>query len=295
MSRSQGFVTGRNHRYRSRVWPTAPVIILVALIQPLFAAELKRETVQAWDQYLQWANAKVLRELSDPDIFLMQNALPPSEKASIQKRINAGEIVAQRMTGVVPNGIRFDVPSGEIHHWWGAVLLRNVSLAQLLQFLQDYDHHAGRFTDVERSKLLSKNGNRYKVFFRLRRSKAFVTAYYNTEQDCLYSFYGSSTRASSQSSATKIAEVEDPGTPSEREKTPGNDSGFLWRLVSWWRFEQKGPDVIVELESASLSRDIPVVIKFMPGISSYIRSTPRESLESVLSSIRNSLGKSAPN
>jgi hypothetical protein len=44
--------------------------------------------------------------------------------------------------------------------------------------------------------------------------------------------------------------------------------------------------VIVEIESASLSRDIPTLIKFMPGVSSYINSTPRESLESVLISIR---------
>ena len=155
-------------------------------------------------------------------------------------------------------------------------------------FLQDYDHHAGKFPDVERSRLISKNGDRYRFFFRLRRSKAFVTAYYNTEQECLYAFHGSM-RASSQSEALKIAEIEDPGTASELERQPGNDRGFLWRLVSWWRFEQKGADVLIELESASLSRDIPTVIKFMPGISSYIRSTPRESMESVLTSIRDSM------
>jgi hypothetical protein len=86
--------------------------------------------------------------------------------------------------------------------------------------------------------------------------------------------------------ATKIAELDNPGTSSEREKTPGNDRGFLWRLVSWWRYEQRGADVVIELESASLSRDIPTVIKFMPGISGYIHSTPKETLESVLSSIR---------
>jgi hypothetical protein len=126
------------------------------------------------------------------------------------------------------------------------------------------------------------------------RSKAFVTAYYNTEQTCIYTLYGS-TRASSQSTAMKIAELDNPGTPSEREKPPGNDRGFLWRLVSWWRFEQRGPDVIVELESASLSRGIPSVIKFMPGISGYIRSTPRETLESVLISIRDFMAKPASN
>ena len=280
--------------HRSHILAAPLAVLLFALIPALSAAELKTETVRAWDRYFQWANAKVQRELSNPNVFLIQNSLPAGEKASIQKSINAGEIAARRMIGVVPAGVNFEVPSGEIHHWWGAVLLRNVSLARLLQFLQDYDHHAGRFSDVERSRLISKEGNRYKIFFRLTRSKAFVTAYYNTEQDCLYAFYGA-TKASSQSTATKIAEVENPGTPSEREKTPGNDRGFLWRLVSWWRFEQRGADVIVELESASLSRGIPAVVKFMPGISSYIRSTPRETLESVLISIRDSMGKSASN
>jgi hypothetical protein len=277
-----------NQIFRWAEWAAISAFLILALTPPLPAAELQKETIEAWNRYLQWAQQKVTRELSDPNIFLIQNALPPKEKSEIWQSLNRGEIVARRMPSIVPQGISFDVPSGDIHHWWGAILLRNISLGQLLRFLQDYDHHAGKFSDVERSRLISKNGDHYKFFFRLRRSKAFVTAHYNTEQECLYTYYGS-TRASSQSEAVKIAEVDDPGTSSEREKQPGNDRGFLWRLVSWWRFEQKGADVIVELESASLSRDIPAVIKFMPVISSYIRSTPRESLESVLTSIRNSL------
>jgi hypothetical protein len=269
------------------------LLALCALLPTASTAELKRETIQAWERYLQWANAKVQRELSNPNQFLIQNVLPPGDRSAVAKSIAAGDIVVHRMAGVIPAGVSFDVPSGEIHHWWGAMMLRNTSLSSLLQFLQDYDHHAGRFADVERSRLISRDGNRYKIFFRLSRSKAFVTAYYNTEQDCLYTFH-SPTRVSSQSTATKIAELEDPGAPSEREKTPGNDRGFLWRLVSWWRFEQRGPDVIVELESASLSRSIPAVVKLMPGVSSYIRATPKETLESVLVSIRNYMDAAAP-
>jgi hypothetical protein len=263
----------------------ATALLFLAAIPPLAAAELKNATVQSWNQYCQWADAKVHRELADSNTFLIQNTLSPADRAQVQRQIESGEIFVQRMTGVIPPGARFDVPNGEIHHWWGSVLLRNATLPQLLQFLQDYNNHAGKFSDVERSRLLSAEGNHYRAYFRFRRSKSFVTVVYNTEQDCIYNTHGPG-RASSQSIATKIAEVEDPGTPSEREKAPGDDRGFLWRLVSWWRFEQRGKDVIVELESASLSRDIPAVIKLIPGVSSYIRSTPRESLESVLTSVR---------
>jgi hypothetical protein len=259
--------------------------LFLALLRPLTAAELQNETVQAWNQYYKWADAKVHRELADPSIFLIQNTLSPRDRADVNRQIESGAIFVRRMTGVVPAGVKFEVPEGEIHHWWGSVLLHDVTLPQLFRFLQDYDHHAGKFADVERSKLLQAEGNHYRVYFRFRRSKAFVTVVYNTEQDCVYNFYGPD-RASSQSVATKIAEIEDPGEKSEREKPPGNDRGFLWRLVSWWRFEQRGDDVIVELESASLSRDIPSPVKFIPGVSSYIRSTPRESLESVLMSVR---------
>jgi hypothetical protein len=269
-------------------WLATSVVLLLALPLQLSSEELNKETVQAWDRYMQWAQQKVTRELSNPNVFLIQNTLAPKEKSEIWQSLSRGEVVAQRMPSVVPKGVSFKVPSGEIHHWWGAILLRNTTMERLMRFLQDYDYHAGKFSDVERSRLISKNGDRYRFFFRLKRSKAFVTAYYNTEQECVYSYYGP-TRVSSQSEALKIAELEDPGTPSEREKKPGNDRGFLWRLVSWWRFEQRGPDVLIELESASLSRDIPAVIRFMPGISSYIRSTPKESLESVLTSIRDNL------
>jgi hypothetical protein len=260
-------------------------ILFLLTLRTLAAAELKSPTVQAWNQYYQWADAKVRRELASPDTFLIQNSLPPAERAEAQRQLESGGIFVRRMKSVVPAGFRFEVPDGEIHHWWGSILLRDMTLSQLLEFLQDYNHHAGKFSDVERSKLLSVDGNRYRVYFRFRRSKSFVTVVYNTEQDCMYNVQGTE-RASSQSIAGRIAEIEDPGKASERERTPGNDSGFLWRLVSWWRFEQRGKDVIVELESASLSRDIPMVVKLIPGASSYIRSTPRESLESVLTSVR---------
>ena len=56
-------------------------------------------------------------------------------------------------------------------------------------------------------------------------------------------------RASSRSVSTKIAELDQPGTPREREKKAGEDSGFLWRLNAYWRYEQLGDGVLIECES----------------------------------------------
>jgi hypothetical protein len=265
-----------------------PALAAAALLLSAAAASAEApgpDTIKAWNRYYAWANQRVEQEMSNPGRFLIEDFLPAAEKASIRKELNSGAIVVRRMTGVIPPGARFQVPHGEIHHWWGAVLVPNVKLAKVIAFAQDYAHHAGRFADIEKSQLLKREDDQFEFFFRLRRTKAFVTVYYNTWQRCTYYPKGNG-RVWSRSQATKIAELAEPGTPNEREKSPAEDRGYLSRLVSWWRFEQTDRGVIVECESASLSRDIPMIVSLIPGVSSYIRSTPRESLESVLSTIR---------
>jgi hypothetical protein len=249
------------------------------------AARLEPATLKAWDQYLKWADQKVERELSDPQGFLIQNYLSPKDKAMVQRQLAAGEAVVRRMQGVVPSGTKFEVPDGVIHHWWGSIIVPNITLADLLTFLKDYDHHAGRFAEVVKSRLLSKEGEKYKFFFRLKRSKSVVTVHYNTEQECVYRLHDAK-RASSRSIATKIAEIEDAGTPNERELSPDEDHGYLWRLVTWWRFQQVDNGVIIECESASLSRDIPWVVNVIPGLRGYLESVPHESLQNTLIPIR---------
>ena len=266
-------------------------VVLVAMITapmlapPVFAEKLQNSTLQAWNRYLAWADASVQRQLADPKRFLIEDFVPADQQRAVRKQVLAGSVEVMRVSNVAPAGVAFSVPDGEIHHWWASILVPDIKLPELMRFLKDYDHHAGRFTDVERSRLLSHNGEAYRFLFRLKRTKAFFTVYYNAEQECIYTEHGPG-RISSRSYATKIAEIENAGTNKEHERPPGDDQGFLWRLVSWWRFQETPQGVIVECESASLSRSIPAVVKLLPWAASYIRSTPKESLESVLLNIR---------
>lgn len=262
------------------------IFVARALPADVLIVKLRPATVAAWDRYYGWADQKISREIADPGRFLIADHLPPRQKAEIEQKVRAGEIVTQRVTGgVVPRNERFEVPEGEIHHVWGSVFIPNVRMPELMRFLQDYDHHAGKFADVERSRLISRNGDNFRIFYRLSRSKAFVTAVYSTEQEASYVTLDSR-RVFGRSRATKICELEDPGTPGEKERSAGDDRGFLWRLVSWWRYQETDLGVTIECESASLSRDVPRVVDWIPGVGSYIRSTPLESLRSVLASIR---------
>ena len=84
--------------------------------------------------------------------------------------------------------------------------------------------------------------------------------------------------------ATRIAEVADADQPGEHEKPIGQDGGFLWRLNSYWRFEEKDNGVYVEVESISLTRDIPTGLGWL--IKPFITGIPRESLLMTLGSMR---------
>ena len=44
-----------------------------------------------------------------------------------------------------------------------------------------------------------------------------------------------------RSVAIRIAELDGAETPRETEKPIGRDRGFLWRLNSYWRYEETGP------------------------------------------------------
>ena len=180
------------------------------------------------------------------------------------------------------DGSRLKVPSGLIHHWFGSVLVPGVKLTELLEWLQRYSDHENYFEEVETSTVLGRDGDLFDVFLRLKRTK-IITVHYNTEHRIEYRHHDSQ-RVSSRSLATKIAQIENQGTPEELEKPQGDDNGFLWRLNSYWRFQEVSEGVIVECESISLSRGIPLVLKWFVG--PYVNSVPEESMKNTLGSIR---------
>ena len=170
------------------------------------------------------------------------------------------------------------IPKGLVHHWYGIVLVRGAELEDVLRLVQDYDNHASYFEDVEDSRLVSHQGDEYEIFLRLRRKKV-ITVHYNTEHHVTYHRRAPG-EAWSRSESTRIAELDNPGTTREREKPLENDRGFMWRLNSYWRFQQVPEGVIVECESISLSRTVPIAFRWI--VKPFINSVPRESLELAL-------------
>jgi hypothetical protein len=184
------------------------------------------------------------------------------------------------------NMIKIDppaLPDARIHHWLGAVFVPGVTLDRLLAALKaDAGSESRFYDDVVQSRLLARDGDRLTVFMKLRRT-SIITVTYNTEHRVEYARL-TPTRATARSIATRIAELENAGTPNEREKPAGEDNGFLWKLNAYWRYEEVRDGVIVECESVSLSRSVPLLVR--PVANPIVDRIARESLARTLASLR---------
>ena len=261
-------------------WMSAALVALAITLQtaPVVHA-VEPVSFARWSVYVNATESRVTHELGDGHRFLGIDF--DADAASERAAVLGGQVLVRRLDVSGADGRSIDVPSARVHHWRGVVFVPGVTLAGLLAELRRDAPPAGR-DDVLASRVLERGPDRMKVYLKLQRRKV-VTVVYNTEHVVTFRTYGPA-RASTVSVATKIAELENPGTPEERERPQGDDRGFLWKLNAYWRYEQVAGGVIAECESISLSRDAPALVRYM--VEPLIESTARESMERTLTAFR---------
>jgi hypothetical protein len=252
-------------------------------------AKLRTETVAAFDRYVRLTEERNETEVRRGSGLFWVDAFPEGQRTEAYAALKRGDVQIHRL-GALENRKPILCPGGLIHHWVGLTFIPGAKLDDVLRVLQDYDHQSTYYApDVERSKIESHDGDHFRVFLRFRRHKV-VTVVLNTEHEVHY-FHDATGRAHSRSSAVRIAEVENPGKNDEHEKQPGDDGGYLWRMETWWRVEERDGGVYVQSEVASLTRDIPTGLGWLVG--PFVNSIPRETLAFTLEATRKAvLGKS---
>lgn len=250
------------------------VVLLLSGAQCASPAELKPATVEAFDRYIRQTEQR----LNSRKSFLWAD-----ESADRQRRARHGEVVVEP-TGAKPV---IEITDGLIHDWTGTVFVPGITLAATLEHVQDYDHARTHHHEVIDSHVLAHHDNDFVVYMRLLKKKV-ITVVLDTVHDIHY-FPIDATNCRSQSQTTKIAEVEDPGTRQEHELPPGTGHGFLWKLDTYWRFQQRDGGTWIECEAISLTRDIPTGLGWL--IEPIIRSLPRDSLENTLRETASALSK----
>jgi hypothetical protein len=239
--------------------------------------QLKPRTLQAFETYIRDAEAAMEPTLRGERPFLWSDT-----RSEIAQQISKGEVVAEFWSGHGP----IEVPNGLIHDWIGAVFAPQATVEATLARVQDYDNHKNIYKpEVMDSKLVSHDGNDFQIFLRLLKKK-IITVVLDTDHEVHY-LPVDTTRWFCRSYTTRIAEVDDPGTPKEKVLPADTGYGFLWRLYSYWRFQERDGGVYVECRAISLTRDIPLGLGWI--IEPIIRKLPRESLINTLRATRDAL------
>ena len=246
------------------------------------AAELNQKTVTAFDKYVAATESRINGELRPGGTFLYVDGLSEKDKNSSYQKLRNGEILVEKLETKAP-GVSSDVPDGMVHHWVGLVFIPGATLAQVLPIVQDYDHRAELYKpDITASHLISHHGDDFKFFLRLYQ-KRFTTAVFNTEYAAHWGKVDS-TRMYSHSISTKIAEVKDSDHPDGDEWPVGQGRGYLWRLNTYWRFQEKDGGVYLQCEALSLTRDIPWGLGWL--LKPLVTKIPKQSLDRALGQTR---------
>jgi hypothetical protein len=170
-----------------------------------------------------------------------------------------------------------------IQDWVGTTFLPGATLAQVESVLRDYADYKNFYRPkVIESQQLSHNGDEYDVLLRLY-EKHILTVVLNSTYHIRYEMPDPK-HLIVTSRSTHIGEVKDPSKSYTEELRPGEDSGFLWRLNSYWRLEAADGGVYARCEAISLSRDVPGALAWM--LKGFLENFPKESMVNTLRGTR---------
>ena len=245
----------RNTQKRSLL--RLPTLAFVAFALPAFlpaqmTTTLSSESARAFERYVKAAEAK----------FDWRDHVP-LDKHGVK---------------IIPGGLNpaIELPDAIIHDWVAAVLVRNVTVEQVLSVLQSYDNYKRLYaSQVSDSKVYSHHKDQWRIYLKLYK-KAIFTVNLATEYDVEYRCL-SEGRWAMLSRSTKVAEMEDGVL-----LPVGTGHGFLWRLNAYWILEQRPEGVYIECRSISMSRNVPVGLGW--ALNGLVAKLPRESLRDTLKS-----------
>ena len=250
-------------------------IVVAAVAARAGATELEGATVDAWQEYLRGAGARMQARLDGNKPFFWVD-----EAADRGLRVQRGEIVVAPLVG---HGTQ-TVPNGLIHDWIGAVLIPNTTIEGLLSVVHDYDRYKEIFKPVVTdSRSLACDTTEQEFSMLWQRHVLFVNAamqgHYRAHDHMVDTHRGYSIV-----DADTIQEVKEYGRPSEHLLPPDTGSGFIWRIHSISRFEERDGGVYLEVEAMALTRDIPGSLRWM--VSPVVNRLSLSSLTTTLSQTR---------
>jgi hypothetical protein len=201
-----------------------------------------------------------------------------------EARLRRGELIIEQLTP----STGADLPGAMLHDWRGTAFAPGAKAADFERLMRDYNAYPQRYApQVVQAKVISQQGDRYQAVMRVRQ-KHVITVVMDTAYEITFGRLDAQ-HGYSISRSTRISEISSPGTRDEHALQPSEEHGFLWRLNTYWSYEERDGGLYMQIESVSLTRAIPMGLGW--AIGPFVKSVPRESLEFTLRSTCNGLRK----
>jgi hypothetical protein len=259
------------------------LLLLLATAQPL-VAQPTPAAVAAFNAYTRSVESRLNQQHRPAGAFVV---LPASDPVSEATRLRRGELIIERLTP----STGAEVSGSLLHHWRGAAFIPGAKAQDFERLTQDFKAYPQHFApQVLQAALITRSGDWMQASMRVRQQHV-IPVVMDTSYDITYGRLDSQ-HGYSSSRSTRIAEIDSPGTSSERALNADEEHGFLWRLNTYWSYEEQDGGLYLQIEAVSLTRSIPHGIGW--AIRPYAESIPRDSLEFTLRSTCNALRKQAP-
>ena len=252
------------------------VLLALLVLSARAAGEAPSAAVNAFEQY----TTKVEATFAQQHWGITAHA---GTRQETDARLRHGELIIERLT---PAGAA-NPPGALLHHWRGTAFVPGATSADF-ERLKDFGAYPQMFSpQVMRASILSPYSgevpDHFTAMMRVRQ-KHLITVVMDTTYDVTFGEVDSR-QGYSISRSTDIAEIGSPGTSKERALSAAEEHGFLWRMNTYWRYEERDGGLYIQIESISLTRAIPAGLGW--ALRPYVESVPRESLEFTLRSTCN--------
>ena len=267
----------------SRSWPVGDaglvvlerLIVLVFLAAPgCLVAEPPTAAVSAFSSYIGRVESRLAGQHRSQEGFIA----PVTADGQSDARLRRGELIIEKLTP----STGAEMPGAVLHDWRGTAFAAGASAADFERLMRDFNAYPEHFSpQVVQAKILSQQGDHFEAKMRVRQ-RHVITVVLDTTYDINFGRLDAR-RGYSTSRSTRISEIDAPGTGNEHALTPNEEHGFLWRLNTYWSYEERDGGLYMQIESVSLTRAIPTGLGW--AIGPFVESVPRESLEFTLQSL----------
>lgn len=247
------------------------VVALLLVAAAARGADLKPATLEAWDEYLQRADARMEERAKGQFLWA-------DESQERLRRLRAGEVLVSPM-GHTPEA----VPSGLIHHWIGAAFIAGAHLDDVMAVVRDYERYTEYYKpSVVDARTLSRRAEEDRFTVVVVDKAMFMRRALDSEYRSRFAQVDP-TKWYSEARTTRVQELADTGLIPD-----GEGSGYIWRLATISRYAERDGGIYVETEAMALSRPIPMTLRWL--VDPIVRRVSRTSLETSLEQTRDATG-----